>query len=63
VGTKDVYFDDITVSVLKDYMAHMRKYLKNGATTQRYSIMILGTMFKEAIKEDVIPEICFHSTN
>jgi hypothetical protein len=62
VGTKDVYFDDITVSLLKDYMAN-RKCFKNGATTQRYSIMILAIMFKEAIKEDIIPNICTHSIN
>jgi site-specific recombinase XerD len=59
VGTRDVYFDDITVSVLKDYMAYMGNTLKNGATTQRYSIMILAIMFKEAIKEDIIPEYMY----
>ncbi|ELV7526096.1 site-specific integrase [Flavobacterium psychrophilum] len=59
VGTNDVYFDDITVSVLKDYMAHMGNVSKNGATTQRYSIMILAIMFKEAIKEDIIPEYMY----
>lgn len=59
IGTTDVYFDDITVSVLKDYMAHMGNVLKNGATTQRYSVMILAIMFKEAIKEDIIPEYMY----
>lgn len=59
LGTKDVYFDDITVTVLKDYMAHMGNVSKNGATTQRYSIMILAIMFKEAIKEDLIPEFLY----
>ena len=59
VGSKDVYFDDITVSVLKDYMAYMGNTLKNGATTQRYSVMILAIMFKEAIKEDIIPEYMY----
>lgn len=33
--------------------------LKNGNTTQRYSIMILAIMFKEAIKEDLIPEYMY----
>lgn len=56
LGTKDFFFDDITVSVLKDYMAYMGNVLKNGLTTQRYSIMILAIMFKEARKEDVIEE-------
>ena len=59
VGTKDVFFDDITVSLLMDYMSYMGNTLKNGATTQRYSVMILAIMFKEAIKEDIIPEYMY----
>lgn len=59
VGTKEVYFDDVTVSLLIDYMAFMSNTLKNGATTQRYSIMILAIMFKQAIKEDIIPEYMY----
>ena len=59
IGTKDVYFDDITVTALKDYMGFMGNTLKNGATTQRYSVMILAIMFKEAIKEDIIPEYMY----
>nr|WP_298658380.1 site-specific integrase [uncultured Flavobacterium sp.] len=58
-GTRDIYFDDITVSLLMDYMSYMGNTLKNGATTQRYSIMILAIMFKEAIKEDIIPEYMY----
>ena len=59
VGTKDVYFDDITVSLLLDYLSHLGNVKKNGNTTQRYSIMILAIMFKEAIKEDIIPEYMY----
>ena len=59
VGTKEVYFDDITVSLLMDYMSYLSNELKNGNTTQRYSIMILAIMFKEAIKEDLIPEYMY----
>jgi site-specific recombinase XerD len=59
VGSKDVYFDDITVSLLMDFMSYMSNTLKNGATTQRYSIMMLAIMFKEAIKEDIIPEYMY----
>ena len=59
VGTKDVFFDDITVSLLMDYMSYMSNTLKNGATTQRYSIMMLAIKFKEAIKEDIIPEYMY----
>ncbi len=59
VGTTDVYFDDITVSLLLDYLGHMSNELKNGNTTQRYSIMILAIMFKEAIKEEIIPDYMY----
>lgn len=59
VGSSDVFFDDITVSLLMDYMAYMSNELGNGHTTQRYSIMILAIMFKEAIKEDIIPEYMY----
>ena len=46
LGKKDFYFDDITVSVLKDYLFYMGNVLKNGATTQRYSVMILAIIAK-----------------
>jgi site-specific recombinase XerD len=59
VGTKNLSFDEITVSLLKDYLAYMSNTLKNSNTTQRYSIMILAQMFKEAIKEDIIPEYMY----
>jgi integrase/recombinase XerD len=59
VGSSDVYFDDITVSVLLNYLGYLSNDLKNGNTTQRYSIMILAIMFKEAIKEEIIPEYMY----
>ena len=59
LGKKDFYFDDITVSVLKDYLFYMGNVLKNGATTQRYSVMILAIIAKEAIKEEIIPEYMY----
>lgn len=59
VGTNNLHFDEITVTLLKDYLAYMSNTLKNGNTTQRYSIMILAIMFKEAIKEDIIPEFMY----
>ena len=59
VGTKNLHFDEITVTLLKDYLGYMGNTLKNGNTTQRYSIMILAIMFKEAIKEDIIPEYMY----
>ncbi|MFY7739233.1 MAG: tyrosine-type recombinase/integrase [Flavobacterium sp.] len=59
VGTKDVYFDDITVSLLLDYISYMSNVRKNNSTTQRFSVMILAIMFKEAIKEEIIPEYMY----
>ncbi|WP_394759633.1 tyrosine-type recombinase/integrase [Flavobacterium sp.] len=59
LGTRDVYFDDITVSVLMDYISHMSNVMKNSNTTQRQKIIILAIMFKEAIKEDIIPQYMY----
>lgn len=56
LGKSAIFFDEITVTLLKDYMAYMGNQLKNGPTTQRYSVMILAIIFKEAIKEDIIPQ-------
>lgn len=58
-ATKEVYFDDITVTTLKDYVAYMGNVLKNGPTTQHYSLMILAIMFKDAQREEIIPETLF----
>ena len=59
MGTKDVYFDEITVALLNDYKFHLSDKLSNGDTTQRLSIIVLGTIFRDAIKEEVIPETMF----
>ena len=59
MGTKDVYFDEITVALLNDYKFYLANTLKNGATTQRLTIIVLGTIFRDAIREEVIPEIMF----
>lgn len=42
--------------MLKDYINYMSNTLNNGATTIHYSIRILSLMFKEAAREDIIPE-------
>ena len=57
--TKDIYFDDISVTLLNDYKNYLSTDLNNGLTTQRLSIIVLGTIFNHAIKEDVIPETMF----
>ncbi|TDD99753.1 site-specific integrase [Flavobacterium cellulosilyticum] len=59
MGTKDVYFDEITVALLNDYKFYLADKLKNGDTTQRLAIIVLGTIFRDAIKEEVIPENMF----
>lgn len=59
MGTKDVYFDEITVALLNDYKFHLSDKLSNGDTTQRLSIIVIGTIFRDAIKEEVIPETMF----
>jgi integrase/recombinase XerD len=59
IGSRDLYFDDITVTLLKDYVAYMGTDLKNGATTRHFSVMILSIMFKEAIREDILPEYMY----
>lgn len=55
LGTSNIHFDDITVSVLMDYISYLSNVKKNSDTTQRQKIIILAIMFKEAIKEDIIP--------
>jgi integrase/recombinase XerD len=59
MGTKDVYFDDFSVTLLNDYKNYLSSKLNNGLTTQRLSIIVLGTIFNQAIKEDIIPETMF----
>ncbi|MGJ1412758.1 tyrosine-type recombinase/integrase [Sphingobacterium thalpophilum] len=56
IGHREIYFDDITVTMLKDYINHMSNNLKNGATTVHYSLLILSVMFRDAQREDVIEE-------
>lgn len=59
VGYKDLNFDDITVTMLNDYVAYMGNKLKNGPTTQNYSLLVLSIMFKAAMNEDLIPETMY----
>ena len=59
IGTKDLYFDDITVTSLKEYVRYMSDELKNGPTTMNYSLRILAIIFKDAIRDEVIPETMF----
>ncbi len=54
LGTNEIYFEDITVTVLNDYVNYLSNKLKNGNTTIRYSLNILAIMFKDAIREEII---------
>ncbi|MGV0846770.1 tyrosine-type recombinase/integrase [Empedobacter falsenii] len=54
LGTNEIYFEDITVTVLNDYVNFMSNRLKNGSTTMHYALNILAIMFKDAIREEVI---------
>jgi len=57
--SKDLYFDEITVEFLNNYKFYLGNTLKNNETTQRHSIIVLGTIFRHAIKEDVIAETMY----
>ncbi|WBX70378.1 site-specific integrase [Tenacibaculum retecalamus] len=55
IGHKELVFDDITVTTLKDYAGYCSTTLGNNNTTINFSLKILGLMFKEAQREDLIP--------
>ena len=55
VGHKELMFDDITVTTLKDYAGYCSTTLGNNNTTINFSLKILNLMFKEAQREDLIP--------
>lgn len=56
VGHRELYFDDITVTMLNDYVNYMSNTLKNGGTTIHYSLIILSIMFRDAQREDIVSE-------
>ncbi len=51
---KNLYFEDITVSYLKDYEYYLRHDLGNGDTTAEYSFSVIKLIFNQAIAEDYI---------
>jgi integrase/recombinase XerD len=55
IGHKELMFDDITVTTLKDYAGYCSTTLGNNNTTINFSLKILNLMFKEAQREDLIP--------
>lgn len=55
VGHRELMFEDITVTTLKDFASYCSSILKNNNTTINFSLKIMKIMFKEAQKEDLIP--------
>lgn len=55
VGHKELMFEDITVTTLKDYAGYCSSTLGNNNTTINFSLTVLKLMFKEAQREDLIP--------
>lgn len=53
-GGRDLNFDDISVTLLKDYNNYCSNHLGNNNTTIKLSMTILGKFFKDAIKEDLV---------
>lgn len=56
VGTADICFDQITVELLNNYIFHLADTESNKASTQRSAIILLGNIFRAAIKEEAISE-------
>lgn len=52
--SRDLNFDDITVTFLKDYINYCSSVLKNSNTTIKHSLTIMGQFFKDAINEDLV---------
>ena len=59
VKDDNLMFDDITVSMLKDYILYAQNTLKNNKTSQKLSMTVLTVIFKHAIEEDLIPETLY----
>jgi integrase/recombinase XerD len=55
VGHRELMFEDITVTLLKDFASYCSSVLGNNNTTINFSLKIMKIMFKEAQKEDLIP--------
>jgi len=50
----NLYFEDITVSYLKEYEYYLLSELNNGQTTTEYAFRVIKTMFNNAIREEYI---------
>lgn len=54
IGHREIMFDDITATTLKNYASHCSSRLGNNNTTINYAFRILNLMFREAKSEDLI---------
>jgi site-specific recombinase XerD len=55
VGHRELMFEDITVTTLKDYASYCSSTLGNNNTTINFSLKVMKIMFREAQREDLIP--------
>jgi integrase/recombinase XerD len=55
VGHRELMFEDITVTTLKDFASYCSSTLGNNNTTINFALKIMKIMFREAQKEDLIP--------
>jgi integrase/recombinase XerD len=55
IGHRELMFEDITVTTLKDYASYCSSKLGNNNTTINFSLKIMKIMFREAQREDLIP--------
>lgn len=54
IGHRELMFDDITATTLKNYASYCSSKLGNNNTTINYAFRILNLMFREAKREDLI---------
>ena len=54
LGKKDLIFDEITVSFLKDYEEHLRVKKTNGVNTIHSNLKAIRKLVNDAVKEDIL---------
>ncbi len=52
-GSRELFFDDITVTFLKDFQDWMINTKKNNPTTVAYALKVMRKFYREAIREDI----------
>lgn len=54
LGTRDMLFDEVTVTFLKQYEAYLRDELGNSVNTIHSNLKIFRKLINEAVREDLI---------